>query len=115
MEPDIVSEVRVSIKLGVPSISRPPAIHVPSKDVDDAMLDLLRNFAKVHVVAASRGTLHLKFRAIVLVEPLEGFDQKEICCEPDGSYTAALAVTLTVDVIGKTHLSSWNSLRTCHS
>lgn len=83
VEPHIVSEMGVPIEFRVSSIRRSTPIHVPSKDVDNAMLDFLCNFAQIHVVPATGGAFDLEFRSIVLMEALKRFYEQEIGGEPD--------------------------------
>ena len=53
VEPDVVPEVRVAIKLDISTVGGPFAFDVTTKDVDDAVLDLLGDTGQVHVVAAA--------------------------------------------------------------
>ena len=78
MEVDIVPKVWIPIKFLVPTVRRATAIHVTPKDMDQTVLDLLRDVSKVHVVAAASRALDLEVAAVVLVEALEGLDKQEI-------------------------------------
>lgn len=91
--------MRVVIQFRVSSVSRPAALHIATKNVDNPMLDLFCDSYKIHIVAAPGRTLHLraelamsqgrasrelylKVIAVVLVEPLEALDQQEISRKP---------------------------------
>ena len=50
VEVDIVSEVRVSVQLGVTAIDRSSTVLVSAEDVNDSVLDLLGHTGKVHVL-----------------------------------------------------------------
>lgn len=99
MEPDVVTEVWVVVKLRVPAVSSALPFHIPAKDVDNAVLDLLRHLNKVHIIpAAGRAldlrylseascetrllTTHLDFVSVELVETLETFDEDEVHGKP---------------------------------
>lgn len=90
MEPNVVPKVGVTIELDVASVRSPTALHVAPKDVNDAMLDLLCNLAKVHVVATARGAFDLKLLSEVLMESLERLDQEEVGRQPNGPWVAML-------------------------
>lgn len=59
VEPDVVAEMRIVIQLGVSAIRRSSSIHVTTKDVNDTVLDLLRDGDEVHVVSATSWTFDL--------------------------------------------------------
>jgi hypothetical protein len=71
IEPNVVAEVRVVVELNVAAICSTLTLKIAAKDVNDAMLDLLGNVRKVHVVAAASRTLYLNLVAIVLIESLK--------------------------------------------
>ncbi len=51
---------------------------VPTKNMDDPVLNFFGNLKQIHVVAAASGTLHLQFIAVVLMEPLKALDEQEV-------------------------------------
>lgn len=60
VEPHIVTEVRIIIKLIIPSVSGSSPFHITTKDMDDTMLDFLRYRDQIHIVPTSCGTFDLK-------------------------------------------------------
>lgn len=77
----IVSEMRVTIKLCVSTICGSTAFYVSSEDVNNSMLYLFRYCAEVHIVTTSSRAFDLKIVSIVLIEPLERLDEKEVRCK----------------------------------
>jgi hypothetical protein len=59
MKEHVVSEIRVTIQLRVAAVRSPASLGVPSKDMYQPMLNLLRHSREVHVVAATRRALDL--------------------------------------------------------
>ena len=53
IEPHIVTEEGILVKLGVPSICSPLAFFVTTEDVDDPVLNLLRNVGQVHEITTT--------------------------------------------------------------
>jgi hypothetical protein len=82
VEPHVVAEVGIIIQLVVTPVSGPATFHVAPKDMNDSVLDLLRNRDEIHVHAASRRALDLKVVTVVLVEPLQALDEQEIGSKP---------------------------------
>lgn len=88
VEPDVVSEVGISIQPDGPTIGCTTPIRITSKDVNDAMLNFFRNFVQRHVVSTSSRAFDFKFLSIVLTEALKTLNQEEIGREPDGTTPA---------------------------
>jgi hypothetical protein len=59
IKPDIITKMDIMVKLRIASISGPSTLEIPAKNVDNAMLNLLRNFNEVHVVPTPCWTLDL--------------------------------------------------------
>ena len=59
IEPDVVSEVRVMVEFRIAAVGRALALHVAAEDMNDAVLDLLCDLYKIHVIPASGRALHL--------------------------------------------------------
>lgn len=59
IEPHIVAEEGILVKLGIPSICSPLAFFVTTEDVDDPVLDFLGDVGQVHQIATTSGTLDL--------------------------------------------------------
>jgi hypothetical protein len=59
IKPDIITKMDIMVKLRIASIGRPSTLQIPAKNVDNAMLNFLRNFNKVHVVPTPCWTLDL--------------------------------------------------------
>jgi len=85
VEEHVIPEMGITIELRVPTIRSSASIHIPPKDVDNAMLDLFCNLAQWHSVATPSGALDLEVVPIVLVEALKRLDQQEVGRQPDGS------------------------------
>ena len=81
MEVDIIPKVRVPIKFLVPTVCRTTTVHITSKDVDKAMLNLLGHLGEIHVIATTSRALDLEVAPVVLVEALEGLDEQEVDSE----------------------------------
>ena len=101
VEPNIVPEMRIEIKLGIASIRGSTTVRVSAKYVDNPMLYFFRDSHKIHIISASCRTFYLKLEymrsvyhekmfnqsyleivAIVLIESLQTLDQQEISGEP---------------------------------
>ena len=82
VEPNIITEVRVSIQLDITAVGRPSALEITAEYMYDTMLDFFGDVGKVHIVSATRGAFYLKFVSVVLVEPLETFYEEEVHGQP---------------------------------
>ena len=126
VEPHVVTEMRIIVKLRAPPVCGPSTFHVATEDVDNSMLDFLGDGSEVHIIATTCRTfhldkknklwdwrhgnnrkLHLKIITIVLVEPLQALDEQEICREPY-SQTASDWSTMVPSLTYKSALSSSN-------
>lgn len=74
--------MRIAVQLGVAAIRRASSLDIAPKDVDDAVLDFLRDFGEVHVFTATGGALDLEVIAVILVKPLQTLDEQEIDSKP---------------------------------
>jgi len=81
----VISEMGVTIELRVSTIRGPASVHILSKYVDNAMLNLFRNLVQWHKVTTPSGALDLEVVPIVLVEALERLDKEEVGRQPDGA------------------------------
>lgn len=70
------------VKLGIAAVRRSPSLHVATENVDDAMLNLLGDTNKIHIIATAGGALNLEVVTVVLVESLQTFNEEEVCREP---------------------------------
>lgn len=82
MEPDVVSEVWVAVKLGVPTVRGTPTLCIATENVDDPVLDLFCDLNEVHVITAASWALDLQLITVVLIEPLQTLNQEEIDRKP---------------------------------
>jgi len=87
----VIPEMGVTIELRVSTIRGSASIHILSKYVDNAVLDLLRNLVQWHRVTAPSGALDLEVVPIVLVEALQRLDKEEVGRQPDGSTPIGVA------------------------
>lgn len=62
------------------------------------VLDFFCHVSEVHEITGAGGTFNLKLVSIVQVEPLEGFDEKEVDSEPDRA--PPIAVTTKKTTVG---------------
>jgi hypothetical protein len=72
----------VEVQLVIAAVRRAAVLAVPREDVDDAVLDLLRDAEQVHVLARARRALDLDLVAVVLVEALQALDEQEVDRQP---------------------------------
>lgn len=98
VEPNIISEVDVVIQLLIAPVRSSSSLHIATKDVNYAVLNLFCNCDQVHVVPTPCGTFHLrklrndrkftretcylKIVTIVLVEALQTLDEQKIRGKP---------------------------------
>ena len=75
-ELDVVPEMLIMIHLLVRSVRRTTPIAIPSEDVDNSMLDLLRYCTEIHVITTTRRAFNLEVITVVLVEPLECLEEE---------------------------------------
>lgn len=64
------------------TVSRSPSIYVSCEDMDNAMLNFLRDSSQVHVISAASRAFDLELVTIELMEPLKTLDQQEIHGQP---------------------------------
>ena len=67
----VVPEMLIMVHLLVRSVCRTTSVAIPSEDVDNTMLDLLRYCTEIHVITTTRRAFDLEVITVVLVEPLE--------------------------------------------
>ena len=60
IEPHVITEVGIVIERIVPSISRPSAVNVARKDMNDTVLNLFSNLYQIHVFPASCWAFNLE-------------------------------------------------------
>jgi hypothetical protein len=84
MEPKVVAPVRVEVKHVVISIAGTAPVVCTSKDVLEAMLELLGDVAKMHVFPRARGAFYFEGLSVEHVEAEERFNEKEVDTKPDG-------------------------------
>lgn len=82
VEPDIVTEVWVTVQLDISTVRRPFAVPVTSEDVNDTVLDLFSDVGEVHVVPTAGRALYLDLVSVVLIESLERLNQEEVYSQP---------------------------------
>ena len=68
---DVVPEMLIMVHLLVRSVRCTTSVAIPSEDVDNTMLDLLRYCTEIHVITTTRRAFDLEVITVVLVEPLE--------------------------------------------
>lgn len=73
--------MRVSIELLVTPVRSTSSLDVTSKDMNDTVLDFFRSAKQVHVITTSTRTFDLQIITVILMEPLQGFDEQEIGCK----------------------------------
>jgi len=84
MEPKVVTPVRVEVKFVVTSIAGTTPVVSTSKDVLEAVLELLSNVTKMHVIPRARGTFYFEGLSVEHVKAQERFNKEEIDTKPDG-------------------------------
>lgn len=75
MEEHVVSEMGIAVQLRVAAVGSPPSLRVPTENMHEPMLDLLRYLREIHVVAATRWALDLSrtnFQQSWFAHTLEG-------------------------------------------
>lgn len=82
VEPDIITEMWITVQFRIATISRSSSLNIAPKDVDDTVLNLLRNFDEVHVFATACRAFDLKVIPIILIKSLKTFDEQEVDSEP---------------------------------
>src|ERR1700739_52727 len=65
VEREVITPVRVLLKLASAPVDRPPAMVVPQKDAGQPTLDLLGDLIQVHMSARARGTFDREIIAVV--------------------------------------------------
>lgn len=93
--------MRIIVKHGNTTIAWPTFLIISRKDANKPMLQFLRHMSEVQEVPTSGRTFHLEIFAIVLVEPLQTFDEQKVDRVPH--WTAPVAVAAkhrTVTVAG---------------
>src|SRR5687767_11043943 len=95
VEPEVVLPVLIIVEQVVAAVAAPAPIRVARKHVLQAVLDLLRYLAQVHVVAAASRALHLELGPVKEVEPLERLDEQKVDAQPDGASPVAVAAKET--------------------
>lgn len=87
----VIPEMGVTIELRVSTIRSSATIHILSKYVNNAMLDLFRNLIQRHRVTTPSGALDLEVVPIVLVEALQRLNKEEVGRQPDRSTPIGVA------------------------
>jgi len=84
MEPKVITPVRVEVEFVVTSIAGTTPVVSTSKDVLEAVLELLSNVAKMHVIPRARGTFYFEGISVEHVKTQKRFNEKEVDTKPDG-------------------------------
>lgn len=82
VKPDIITEIRISVQLWVAAVGGPFPFNITAKDVDNAVLNFRRYLREIHILAAAGRAFHLEVIPVVLVKPLETFDEQEVDRKP---------------------------------
>lgn len=82
VEPDVVTEVGVTVQLDVTTIRCPLTLTITSENVDDAVLNLFGDVCEVHVIPTASRAFYLDLVSVVLVESLERLYQEEVYSQP---------------------------------
>jgi hypothetical protein len=91
---DVVPKVRIPVKFWVAPVYGSPSVLVSCENVDQAVLDLLGCAGEICIVPAAGRTFYLEGFAVVLVEPLQRFNQEEVYAAPDGTTPVGVAAEL---------------------
>src|SRR5262249_13334871 len=82
---DIVPPMRILLKLRGSPVDRPASASVAEEDVRQPPREFLRHFEQRQVMLRTRGTLHLKFVAIKLIQIQKRPDEQDVNWHPDRS------------------------------
>ncbi len=66
---------------------------VPAENMDDPVLNFFGHLKQIHVIAAASGTLHLKFIAVVLMEPLKALYEQKVYRQPCNGFIGRVSRT----------------------
>ena len=67
---------------------------VPSKNMDNPMLNFFGHLKQIHVIAAARGTFHLNFITVILMEPLKALYEQEVYRQPCNVFIGCVSGTM---------------------
>jgi hypothetical protein len=83
VEQEVVTPVRVLLKLARPPVHRPPAVAVAEEDAGQPPIDVLGDLVEVHIPAGARRTFDGEILAVIGVILQQGADNQAVDGHPD--------------------------------